>query len=241
MIEAQATVALGELADRANREHALVEQALGGALQHALACGDALNEAREAVEYSGWMAWLEQNFTGSRVLASQYMRLAAHRVLVEGLPSITQGLERLRGLPAVRRGGYRGHSDETKAEARVLDAEGVHRDEIATTFGVSRQTINQWCDPEVLARARASTRRWLAEQREEERQQKAAAAQRKAERAARKAGGALAESYSLVHRLDAPLAQARREATGEARDALDAAVSAYYKLSDEVVRALGVS
>jgi hypothetical protein len=64
----------------------------------------------------------------------------------------------------------------------------------------------------------------------------------KVRRAARKAGGALAEAYAVAERMQDTIAQAHREATDrEAREALALAGEHHRKMRDQIVRALGVS
>ncbi len=50
------------------------------ALEHAIAAGEALNLAKEAVGHGGWSTWREQNLpTIKQTTASLYMRLAEHK------------------------------------------------------------------------------------------------------------------------------------------------------------------
>lgn len=239
--EVEIRPSLTQLAEAANREHALVEQALGSALDHAIKCGEALTEARMAIEFKGWRAWVEEHFGPGHVVASYYMRLAHYQDLIRDLPNVAQAMRSLRGMPAIRSGGYDGYSEEVREEARQLAASGLKNSEIAQTLGVTPTTVACWVDPEALRRHRERVRQQAAERRAARKEQERLKLQRKAERAARKAGGSLAESYSLAHRLEDQLAQAERQATGEAKKALAAAVEAHHRMKDEIVRALGVS
>lgn len=235
---------LSELLGRANREHGLVEEALGQALDHVIKCGEALSVVRRdySDRFKGWEAWAEENFAGGHTVASYYMRIYEHRDLVRDLPNVTQAMKRLRGMPALRPPGYRGYSEEVREEARALAGSGMSHSEIARMIGVTRDTITNWVDPEALRRHRERTRKWHAERRAEQRQKKVEAAERAAEREARRVGGALAEAYSLAHRLEAPLALAERQATDpEVKQELANAISLQHRVLYSVLRALGAS
>lgn len=241
VVPAKAT--LNELLEQANHEHHLVEVALGQALDHVIASGEALTEARENQGvFKGWEAWVEENFDGGHTVASYYMRIYEHRDLVQGLPNVTQAMKRLQGMPALRRPGYRGYSDEVRAEARELYGSGMSKTEISRILGVSTGTIANWVDPKALQRHRERVRQQSADRREAARLKKKAAADRAAEREAKRVGGSLAEAYSRVHKLEAPLARAYREATDpEIRQLLDEAVKFQHMTLYRIVSALGRS
>jgi hypothetical protein len=74
---------LDTLAGRINAEHHACETAANAALEHALAAGDLLLEAKSACPHGAWQAWLENSFAGSVRTAQAYMRVAAHRDEVE--------------------------------------------------------------------------------------------------------------------------------------------------------------
>lgn len=235
---------LSELTQRANREHGLAEQALGQALDHVIKAGEALSEVRRNYEhqFKGWEKWVEENFDGGRTVASFYMRIFEYRDIVEGLPNVRQAMQRLKGMPALRPPGYRGYSEEVREEARTLSANGMNHAEIARLLGVSPITIKNWLDPEALKRHRKRVAERSRKQREERRKQKQEAAQRAAERDARRVGGALAEAYSLVHKLEAPLVRAEREATDPViKKKLGEAIYDQHRVLYRVVEALGAS
>lgn len=234
---------LKELVEQANHEHHLVEVALGQALDHVIAAGKALSNARDNhVAFKGWEAWVEKNFDGGHTVASYYMRLYEHRDLVQGLPNVTQAMKRLRGMPALRRPGYRGYSEEIREEARALAGAGMSRAEIGRVLGVSHATVTNWIDPAALIRHRERVRKQSAARREEQRRRKLEAAERAAEREAKRVGGALAKSYSLVHKLEAPLALAYRDATDpEVKQLLDEAIKFQHMTLYRIVSALGAS
>jgi len=232
---------LDELRERANQEHHLVEEALGQALDHVIAAGGFLTEARQNhFEFKGWEAWAEENFDGGHTVASYYMRIYEHRDLVQGLPNVTQAMTRLRGMPALRRPGYRGYAPEVREEARALAGAGMSKADISRALGVSPSTLTNWLDTDALKRHRARVRAYSAERRAEKARAKKEAADRAAAREAKRIGGALGESYSLVHKLEAPLAKAYREATDpEVKKLLDEAVKFQHMTLYRIVSALG--
>lgn len=235
---------LTKLAAELNREHQLVGSALNAAMEHAIRCGEILNEARNLVGQSGkWRDWLNKNFDGPRDLAGYYLRIYEYKDLVADCPSLHQARKRLKGMPPVRgrTGGMR-HDETTKEEARVLYANGMTRKEIAELFGVSEMTIGRWVDPEILRRYRERNKEYQRKLREEQRRKREEAKQKAAEREAKRVGGSLAESYSLIHKLEGPLALAARNATDpEIERLLNSAIYHQHKAMDAIIEALGQS
>jgi hypothetical protein len=72
------SAALADLAARANAEHAAYEATQSAAIAHAIACGEALNEAKAQLPHGEWLPWLRENFAGSRQTADNYRRIAAN-------------------------------------------------------------------------------------------------------------------------------------------------------------------
>jgi len=64
------------LAEGINREHALVESHLQGAVQHAIRAGGLLAEAKGKVPHGEWLPWLAENCAIKERTAQTYMRLA---------------------------------------------------------------------------------------------------------------------------------------------------------------------
>lgn len=234
-----------ELIEKANHEHGLVEEALGQALNHVISAGEALTELRAQFGTSGgWDKWAEANFNGGRVVASYYMRIYEYREMVQGLPNVSQAMKSLRGMPALRRptGSPTAYSEDIREEARALASTGMTKIEISRILDVNRHTVARWVDPKILQRHREKTKEQSRLQREERLRNKAEAERRAAEREARRVGGSLAEAYSLVHKLEAPLAIAAREATDpEVRKLLTEAIRSQHHTLDHIVRALGAS
>jgi hypothetical protein len=239
---------LTELAIELNREHHLVGEALSHAMTHAVRAGEILNQAREQIGQSGqWIKWLSENFDGSRDLAQYYLRIYEYQDLVKGCPSVFQAMKRLKGMPAIRlssgvTGKNRRHSEETKEEVRKLFSNGMARREISELTGIPEKTIGTWVDPEVFRRYKERNRAYQRKLRQEQKQKREEAKQRAAERDASRVGGSLAESYSLIHKLEKPLALASRNAGDpEIERLLNSAIYHQHKALDAIVEALGRS
>lgn len=81
-----------ELASVANREHALVGEAVGSMVEHAIRAGEALTAVKVQVDHGHWLAWLKANFQGSVGTADLYMRLEANSQRIENLNLLGLGL-----------------------------------------------------------------------------------------------------------------------------------------------------
>jgi hypothetical protein len=64
------------LAEGINREHALVESHLQGAVSHAIRAGALLAEAKEKIPHGEWLPWLAKNCAIRERTAQTYMRLS---------------------------------------------------------------------------------------------------------------------------------------------------------------------
>src|SRR5262245_43041935 len=78
---------LAELTAAAQREHLAVGHALGNALHHAMAAGDALLAARELVPAGQWQAYLRKRADISERSAQVYVRVAKARAALEAQSS----------------------------------------------------------------------------------------------------------------------------------------------------------
>lgn len=241
-LQADTPQTLDELAAIANREHALSELAAQTALQHAIKAGEALIAARDQCPAGDWSRWLDQNFTASQTTAFGYIRVATHKdAIPEGTTAVKSALELLAGQPQAR--GPHGPSREKPiqaAEARRMAAEsGLSSQEIARKLGVGAGTAWRWVNPQ---KAAANQRAYEKRQRDARAALRVLEREKEVRRAVRKAGAALAEAYSMGARMGKVLEQAEQEATtDEAREALREATAHYHKMSDAIVRALGVS
>lgn len=237
---------LKDLATQLNYEHHLVEDALSTAMAHAIRCGEILSEARTLVGQSGnWRDWLNENFDGSHMVAGYYLRVYEYRDLLADCPNVYHARKRLRGMPAIDgRGGPNGKSypKEIKEEALVLYNNGMTRKEIAEIIGIDALTIGRWVDPEVLQRHKERNREYQRKLRAERKQKREEAQRRANDREAKRVGGSLAESYSLIHKIETPLALAARAASDpEVKRLLNNAIYHQHKALDAIVEALGRS
>lgn len=73
---ADATSLITALAADIRREHEAAERAFANAVEHAIRCGQLLNEAKQELPHGGWLPWLDDHFPASRRTAQGYMRLA---------------------------------------------------------------------------------------------------------------------------------------------------------------------
>lgn len=229
---------LAELAATANREHELCEASERTTLRHAIAAGKALIACREHAAMGGnWQRWLALNFRGSIDTARTYVRLAAHEASLDVGEEIgiTEARRLIAGLPdAHPRARQSLYPPEIRAEAVALARE-IPVTHAAEKLGIPHTTLRYWCDPKAGQVAVEKHRAERAALKQVERDKAIG-------RAVRKAGQALAESYSLSNRMDGVLNQALSEATDDAVKAdLLEAIRLRNKMADAIVRALGVA
>jgi hypothetical protein len=75
---------LGELAVTIRREHEAAAEAVKRGLNHAIAAGQLLNEAKALLRHGEWLPWLRDRCAISDRTARLYMSLAKNRELLEG-------------------------------------------------------------------------------------------------------------------------------------------------------------
>jgi Protein of unknown function (DUF3102) len=75
---------LPELAARIRAEHAATGEALKSSVEHSIAAGELLIEAKAKVPHGQWLPWLRDNCAISERTAQLYMRLAKNRTAIEG-------------------------------------------------------------------------------------------------------------------------------------------------------------
>lgn len=234
---------LDELADEARRGHEAAMELVASAVQYAIRVGDVLLIARERVERGGWLAWLEANGLSGGI-AYVYMRIAQFRdeIPVEEMRTVTAAYSYLRGRALPATGNRWKYPDEIRQEALRLVDDGMEQQEVAELLGVNSSTITYWVDPEYRKqhqrksrdrnrRRRAAAKALAEKEKREER-----------DRAAKSAGGALADAYSKLRLHIEALDQAIKDATDRGtqailREALDHA----YKAEDKIAEALKVS
>lgn len=230
---------LNQLAAETKQAHERFVEGATATLAHAIRAGLALLEAKNRVDRNGWGRYLEHNVNVSPSVANSYMRIAAYRHQLPQNISPTTAKKLLTGLPSLQKNGF---SEEARLEARRLFGEGVAVKKIAKQLGTTSVTVTGWLDPKYVAQKRAAylqrQERWRAAQEalaEKERQHA-----RKL--AAKRAGGALAESYSNLRLHLEALDLAINEATDpEIKAMLRQAIGHAYKAEAKIVEALGAS
>lgn len=154
-----------KLADSINEHHAQAEHHAREAVNHAMACGEALLTAKELVKHGEWLDWLKVNTTVSERTSRNYMRLASHRDQIEAKRkhvadlSVRGAIEllkkskpktpasvRLDDLPVEKRrqavmgveGGYLPYHMELRyGFCLMLQVDGMEVNEIAEYLGIS--------------------------------------------------------------------------------------------------------
>jgi Protein of unknown function (DUF3102) len=71
-------LAVPDLAQAIEREHQAAIGSARSAIEHAVACGRLLIQAKDTVPHGGWLDWIDHNVTIGRRQAQKYMRLAEH-------------------------------------------------------------------------------------------------------------------------------------------------------------------
>lgn len=191
--------------------------------------------AQEHIKLGNWQKWLAENFNGSHVWASVYMRAAFYKDRLRLDTPVNEARKQLRGLPPVGLHGIHTTKAERAEEIRRLCAQGLMQKEVAEIVGVPPRTVWAALNPE---KRRAMERRW-EQKRATERK---AARQREREQVVRAAGGSVAEAYGLIRKaLQALERAAEREQSRDAKLAIEAATHRLYGAEDEVVKASKLS
>lgn len=66
-------------AEEINAEHWACEEAAQNSIQHAIRCGEMLEEKKSSLRHGEWGPWLEANFDGSDRTARTYMKVASNK------------------------------------------------------------------------------------------------------------------------------------------------------------------
>jgi hypothetical protein len=99
-MSAVVALALPELAEQINAEHAAAENHAGQAVEHALRAGALLLQAKKAAGHGAWLGWLQKNVTVTPRMAQNYMSLA--RALPKLAPENAKRVSHLSVRDAVR-------------------------------------------------------------------------------------------------------------------------------------------
>lgn len=78
-IERKAESGVVPTAEQINAEHWACEEAAQNSIQHAIRCGEMLEEKKSSLKHGEWGPWLEANFDGSDRTARTYMKVASNK------------------------------------------------------------------------------------------------------------------------------------------------------------------
>jgi hypothetical protein len=104
-----ASNSLTDLGARINEAHQLAIGHAGKAIEHAIACGQMLLEAKAKVPHGKWLPWLRDNITFGERSAQGYMRIAQRvpRQIRNGVADFSSLALRFTPLPSRVRIGER--------------------------------------------------------------------------------------------------------------------------------------
>src|SRR5437660_94580 len=74
---------LAELAARIRAEHEATADSLKRSVEHAMAAGDLLLEAKAQLKHGQWLPWLSEHCAMSERTAQLYMQIAKNREAIE--------------------------------------------------------------------------------------------------------------------------------------------------------------
>jgi DUF3102 family protein len=80
---------LADLAARIRIEHEACRQALKHGLEHAIAAGELLIEAKKQLKHGQWLPWLREHCRTPERTARHYMRLAKHKEQIGNIADLT--------------------------------------------------------------------------------------------------------------------------------------------------------
>lgn len=143
------------------------------ALEHALACGDALLEAQRQIGYGGFGRWLEAEVAEIPMATAQrYMRYAAFReVLKENGITSRGGARKLLQQKGLRRPYATELYDELRTQAMELRDAGEKPIAIANKLGVAPMTVYGWLETPGHRLRREATKKSQAARKRAKRQQ----------------------------------------------------------------------
>lgn len=149
---------LQELANEANREHDLAQGVLTTWVEHAARIGAILNQAREQVPRGQWHAFTREYLHFGESSCQIYSKVAQHIdfLRLNGATTMTATTQLLSQLPSRWRPG---RPDGVKNkdfhpnrpaldELKRLRSQGLSYGAIASKFGVSRNSVRRWIDPD---------------------------------------------------------------------------------------------
>lgn len=230
-------LSVDELAAAANAEHEATRLSHAEAVDHAIRCGEALNELRFRITKSEWAEWARTHIHVSAFQLGVYMRLARHKELIRQheVTSIKQGARLLARAGATV---MPARTDPVlRAEAERLRGEGYTFSAIGRELGVSPATAR------MLVRDIGEDMREKSRRAQKRRQVAQAAKNAERRRLARTKGGPnLSAAYEHVRKaLERLEAATLDEQDKAARQAISTAMHRIYEGEDAIIRAIGTS
>jgi hypothetical protein len=131
---------LTDLAARINAEHEAAGGALKRSLQHAIAAGELLLEAKDQLKHGQWLPWLKEHCQISERTARLYMRVAKNKTEIGNVADLT-----VRGAVALLASPLDSFAAKAAdAEIETLDLAAAERasDEIAKRHNAYRDAAN---------------------------------------------------------------------------------------------------
>lgn len=225
---------MGELARIANEEHQAVEHAAVEMVVHGVRAGEALRAVRDRLPYGSWMAWLAENFHATPHTAREYIRFAQHQDLLNehGITKYVDALQLVRSVAAEGRPSLDERVRQRSEAVALYKAGGISLAKVGELYGVDGTTIRRWVNPNY---AEAIARREAKRAKEARR----ALQQQRRDRAARKVGGDLGKTYSLIRQALQTTERQREEAASrDKRMALRGCLTALHEAEDQISRAI---
>ena len=202
---------LDELGAYTTREANLAEAHAARAIEHAIACGEALLLAKSQCHYGEFQAWVEQHCPLDYRTATLWMRIAYYKdEIPSGVSTVPLAKQFLQGRPAYSTPSL---PPRWVDEARALRSAGVTLREICEELGMSKTAVVKQLYPQTKQSARVSdarrrNRRTVAER--AARITAEAARRKETARLAAQRDDATSKLYSLVRQALA-LAEADRK------------------------------
>lgn len=234
------TPALADIAARIESEHAHAQKAMRVALEHAIACGEALIEGRDECEPGTFHSWLEAHTTLSVSQATSYIRIAYYRDLLSSDLSVSAAVQRLVGLPSVLRHDERDPTHEyLRNEVQSLHDAGRTRNEIARILGISVELVaTKLLTPEEVDSKRDAQMERIRNRTKDAAERRLLQVAAEEDARMKSVGGGVYEAYHLVLKYCAGLDKlARNGADVSIRSAAEDALAHAYRSKDAILRA----
>lgn len=207
-------------------------------VEHAIAAGQYLLQARHIVPRGEWMRWCREEIRREPSGLYAYMRLAQNSDIVKdaGFDTIAAAIAATRGLPTRLPSTFRQIDPD---HVRDLRATGLSMREVADQIGTSPAYLYNVLSPQ---KCRERRRRWQIQTRGRTQRERAALAREERAALVKRRGGAPAEAYSLIRRALQILDAASSEvSSAEAKRHIRTATTRLHVAEDEIAMAVKLS